>query len=226
VISACTCGQRALRAISLAREPWVQRAPGLPCALDFSRAVIGKARANPVARMLIFVSTVIARSEATKQSRVTCVALDCFADARTDGRGRENRTYPAGRTNLDGRFANGGFALSSHGAIIVAQSISIKGGAMGRALLLSLLSLATGPVSATAAELNLPATPKAAQTYQIPPGPLGACRIYIQGRYAACEVTTEPVCQRLSEVKNRRYAVSSRRWYALPDGLAWDMPPC
>jgi hypothetical protein len=94
---------------------------------------------------------------------------------------------------------------------------------MNRAcLLFSLLLL--GARLGAAAELSLP---KAAESYQIPAGALGTCRIYVQGRYSACEVTTEPVCQRLSEVWHKpRYAIVLRRWYALPDGLAWDMPPC
>jgi hypothetical protein len=97
---------------------------------------------------------------------------------------------------------------------------------MNRAcLLLSLLLLVARLGAAT--ELSLPAAAKAAQADQIPQGPLGACRIYIQGRSSACKVTTEPACQRLSEVWHKpRYAILSRRWYALPEGLAWDMPPC
>jgi hypothetical protein len=92
-------------------------------------------------------------------------------------------------------------------------------------LLVPILLLAAYP--AAAAELGLPAQVGAVQTSQIPSGPLGACRVYIQGRYSACEVTTEPVCQRLSEVwRKPRYAVVLRRWSALPQGLAWDMPPC
>lgn len=97
---------------------------------------------------------------------------------------------------------------------------------MNRAWLFPLiLLLALRP--AASADMSVPAMVRAAGTSQIPQGPLGACRIYIQGRYSACEVTTEPVCQRLSEVWHKpRYAVVLRRWYALPDGLAWDMPPC
>ena len=97
---------------------------------------------------------------------------------------------------------------------------------MGRAwLLLPILLIAA--TSGFAAELSLPVKTKVLQTSQIPLGPVGACRLYVQGRYSACEVTTEPACQRLSEVWHKpRYAVVSRRWYALPDGLAWDMPPC
>ncbi len=92
-------------------------------------------------------------------------------------------------------------------------------------LLLLALLLAVRP--GAAAELSLLAKARAAQTSQIPSGPLGACRIYIQGRYSACEVVTEPACQRLSEIWHKpRYAIVLRRWYALPDGLAWDMPPC
>ena len=99
---------------------------------------------------------------------------------------------------------------------------------MNRAwLFLLILWLVVRPGAAAAAELSLPATAKVPQTYQIPLGPLGACRIYVQGRYAACEVMTEPACQRLSEVVHKpRYAIASRRWYALRQGLAWDMPPC
>jgi hypothetical protein len=97
---------------------------------------------------------------------------------------------------------------------------------MNRACLLFSLVLLVARLGA-AAELSQAPTAKAAQTYQIPPGPLGACRIYIQGRYSACEVTTEPACQRSSEVwRKPHYAIVSRRWYALPEGLAWDMPPC
>lgn len=96
---------------------------------------------------------------------------------------------------------------------------------MNRASLL-LLALLLAPPGA-AAELSLPATAKAARISKVQPGPLGACRIYVQGRYAACEVVTEPACQRLSEVwRKPRYAVALRRWTALPDGPAWDMPPC
>jgi hypothetical protein len=92
-------------------------------------------------------------------------------------------------------------------------------------LLVPILLLAVCP--AAAAELSLPAKAGDVQTSQILSGPLGACRIYIQGRYSACEVTTEPVCQRLSEVWHKpRYAIALRRWFALPQGLAWDMPPC
>ncbi|HLG83501.1 MAG TPA: hypothetical protein VKY22_20995 [Bradyrhizobium sp.] len=92
-------------------------------------------------------------------------------------------------------------------------------------LLLPMILLTAGP--GATAELSLPAKARAVEVPQIPQGPLGACRIYIQGRSSACEVTTEPVCQRLSEVWHKpRYAVVLRRWYALPDGLAWDMPPC
>lgn len=97
---------------------------------------------------------------------------------------------------------------------------------MSRAwLLLPILLVAAR--AGIAAELSLPVKTGVVQGSQIPPGPLGTCRLYIQGRYSACEVTTEPVCQRLSEVwRKPRYAVVLRRWYALPDGLAWDMPPC
>ena len=92
-------------------------------------------------------------------------------------------------------------------------------------LLLPILLLAARP--GAAAELNLPAKASAGETVQIAPGPIGTCRLYVQGRYSACELTTEPVCQRLSEVwRKPRYAVVLRRWYALPEGLAWDMPPC
>jgi len=97
---------------------------------------------------------------------------------------------------------------------------------MNRAWFFLLIPLLAAQPGASA-ELSLSATAKAAESYQIPFGPLGACRIYIQGRYSACEIATEPVCQRLSEVWHKpRYAVVSRRWYALPEGLAWDMPPC
>jgi hypothetical protein len=90
---------------------------------------------------------------------------------------------------------------------------------------LSILLLTAAP--GAAAELGLPAKVKRAQTWAVQAGPLGACRIYLQGRSAACEVTTEPACQRLSEVWHKpRFAIASRRWYALPDGLAWDMPHC
>jgi hypothetical protein len=92
-------------------------------------------------------------------------------------------------------------------------------------LLFSLMLLVAG--LGAAAGVSPLATAKAAQTDQIPQGPLGACRIYVQGRYSACKITTEPACQRLSEVWHKpRYAVLLRRWHALPEGLAWDMPPC
>ena len=98
---------------------------------------------------------------------------------------------------------------------------------MTRAWLLLPILLFVVARSDGAAELSLPAKARAAETLHIAPGPVGTCRLYIQGRYSACEVTTEPVCQRLSEIWHKpRYAVVSRRWYALPEGLAWDMPPC
>jgi len=90
-------------------------------------------------------------------------------------------------------------------------------------LLIPLLAVAPGK----AADLGTIKKARAAEISQIPTGPLGTCRLYVQGRYSACKLTTEPVCQRLSEVWHKpRYAVVLRRWYALPDGLAWDMPPC
>jgi hypothetical protein len=90
-------------------------------------------------------------------------------------------------------------------------------------LLIPLLAVAPG----AAADLSVATKARAAETPQIQAGPLGTCRLYVQGRYSACKLTTEPVCQRLSEVWHKpRYAVTLRRWYALPDGLAWDMPPC
>jgi hypothetical protein len=84
----------ALAQISFAREPRVQRPPGLPCALCSSGGWKRcKARTNSVARMRTCVlSPVIARSvrddcvrrsalaRRRKQSRVACVALDCFAE--------------------------------------------------------------------------------------------------------------------------------------------------
>ena len=92
-------------------------------------------------------------------------------------------------------------------------------------VVLLISSLGAGP--AAAADLSLSQRTAAAEMPQVAPGPPGACRIYVQGRYSACRVTTEPVCQRLSEIWHKpRYAVVLRRWYALPDGLAWDMPPC
>jgi len=92
-------------------------------------------------------------------------------------------------------------------------------------LLLPILLIAARP--GFAAELSLPVKTAVVQSSRIPLGPLGTCRLYIQGRYSACEVTTEPVCQKLSEVWHKpRYAIVLRRWYALPEGLAWDMPPC
>src|ERR1700758_3823141 len=97
---------------------------------------------------------------------------------------------------------------------------------MNRAWLFLPILLLAGRAG-VAADMSVPATVRVVQTPQIPFGPLGACRIYVQGRYATCEVTTEPVCQRLSELRYRpRFAVASRRWYALPQGLAWDMPGC
>lgn len=89
-------------------------------------------------------------------------------------------------------------------------------------LLLPIAMLALGP--AAAADMSVPARARTARVYDTAPGPLGACRIYKQGHYAACEITTEPACQRLSE--RGRYSIASRRWYALPQGLAWDMPRC
>jgi hypothetical protein len=116
--------------------------------------------------------------------------------------------------------------LASLDAIVAANQTETKDVVMKRAwLLVPILLLAAYP--AAAAELGRPAQVGAVQTSQIPSGPLGACRVYIQGRYSACEVTTEPLCQRLSEVwRKPRYAVVLRRWSALPQGLAWDMPPC
>lgn len=97
---------------------------------------------------------------------------------------------------------------------------------MNKAWVLPLILLLAA-TSAAAADMSVSATVKAARITQIPQGPLGACRIYVQGRYAACKLTSEPVCQRLSEVWHRAaYAAVLRRWYALPEGLAWDMPPC
>ncbi len=55
------------------------RPPGLTCALDFAE---GEARCKPRANTrredAVVRLFVIARSEATKQSRVVCAALDCF----------------------------------------------------------------------------------------------------------------------------------------------------
>jgi hypothetical protein len=118
--------------------------------------------------------------------------------------------------------------LLDRGEIIARNPTGAEESVMNRAwLLLSILLLAARPGLATAAELSLPAKAGASQTWQVPLGPLGACRIYIQGRYSACKITSEPICQRLSEVwRKPRYAIVLRRWYALPDGLAWDMPPC
>ena len=92
-------------------------------------------------------------------------------------------------------------------------------------LLLPILLVAAR--SAVAEEPYLPAKARAGETVHIALGPIGTCRLYIQGQYSACEITTEPVCQRLSEVWHKpRYSIVLRRWYALPEGLAWDMPPC
>ncbi len=97
---------------------------------------------------------------------------------------------------------------------------------MSKAWLLLPILLISGP-SGFGAEPSLPVQTGVVQSPRIPLGPLGTCRLYIQGRYSACEVTTEPVCQKLSEVWHKpRYAIVLRRWYALPEGLAWDMPPC
>ena len=90
---------------------------------------------------------------------------------------------------------------------------------------LSILSLTAAP--GAAAELDVPPKVGSRQAWPVQSGPLGTCRIYLQGRYAACELTTEPACQRLSEVWHKpRSAIASRRWYALPQGLAWDLPRC
>ncbi len=98
--------------------------------------------------------------------------------------------------------------------------------AMNKAhLVLLIWSLAVGP--AVAADLRLSPQVAAAEAPQVPAGPPGACRIYVQGRSSACRVTSEPACQRLSEHWHKpRFAIVSRRWYALPQGVAWDMPRC
>jgi hypothetical protein len=116
--------------------------------------------------------------------------------------------------------------LPGRGEIIATAQLQTGDVAMSRAwLLLPILLIAAR--SGLAAEPGLPVEMRVVQTAQIPLGPVGTCRLYVQGRYSACEVTTEPVCQRLSEVWHKpRYAIVLRRWYALPDGLAWDMPPC
>ena len=71
----------ALAQISFAREPRVQRPPGLPCALCIFKRAKRKQSSGEIRRedANVCFSVVIARSNATKQSRVACVALDCFA---------------------------------------------------------------------------------------------------------------------------------------------------
>ena len=85
--SACTCSLRAFAQCLRARADGCMRAPGLPCALRLWRVESRcKTRAKRAAGTEAHVhSAVIARSEATKQSRVACAALDCFACARNDG---------------------------------------------------------------------------------------------------------------------------------------------
>jgi hypothetical protein len=84
------------------------------------------------------------------------------------------------------------------------------------------------PESSVAADMNLHAARKAAEPYQTSPGTVGGtCSIYIQGRYSECEFTTEPACQRLSEIRNKPPGIAQRRWFALPQyGWGWDQPPC
>jgi hypothetical protein len=94
-------------------------------------------------------------------------------------------------------------------------------------MILSLVFLAMLPEASVAADENVRPARKAAEPYQTLPGPVGTCSIYIQGRYSECEFTTEPACQRLSEVRNRPPRIALRRWYALPQyGWGWDRPPC
>jgi hypothetical protein len=96
-----------------------------------------------------------------------------------------------------------------------------------RPVILFLVLMMTLPEASVAADVSLRAARKAAEPYQTSPGPVGTCTIYIQGRYSECEFTTEPACQRLSEVRNRPPRIAQRRWYALPQyGWGWDQPPC
>ena len=96
-----------------------------------------------------------------------------------------------------------------------------------RPAILSLVLLITLPEASVAADMSLRPARKAAESYQTSAGPLGTCTIYIQGWYSECEFTTEPACQRLSEVRNRPPRIAQRRWYALPQyGWGWDQPPC
>jgi hypothetical protein len=183
-----------------------------PAPLHASSAIsiqsLGECRREDVDACL----TVIARSGATTASARSARA-----------RRRKQSRCPA---RPGDRSCKRDFNLLDRGEIIARNPTGAEESVMNRAwLLLSILLLTARP--AAAAELSLPAKARASQTWQVPQGPLGACRIYVQGRYSACKVTSEPVCQRLSEVWHKpRYAIVLRRWYALPDGLAWDMPPC
>src|SRR6185312_2562418 len=65
----------------------VQRPPGLPCALCSQRVMACTTRAQNARRECVVISphSSLRGATATKQSRVACVALDCFACARNDG---------------------------------------------------------------------------------------------------------------------------------------------
>jgi hypothetical protein len=144
--------------------------------------------------------------------------------------GRQRRSFAAG----DKPQAVAIVASQSRGPLIgsVARSQEPRGRSkrtmMNRlAAMLSLVLLVTLPETSVAAATNLHATRKAAEPYQISPGPTGTCSIYIQGRYSECEFTTEHGCQKLSEVRNRPPKIALRRWYALPqEGWGWDQPRC
>jgi hypothetical protein len=241
----------ALAQIPFAREPRVQRPPGLPCALDLSRGICWQSSGECVARTRKCVGSLSVAgvrcasfSSDKRQSHlrgdeiIRCGGLSesVPSGAALTPYGEEARSAFSERCFASPGEPCGRDVSPRHREKRVMRSfatdrIEAKEVAMNRVwLFLPITFLAIDP--AVAADLSVPARARAAQIYaaqiyNVARGPLGACRIYIQGRYSACEVTTEPVCQRLSEVwRKPRYAVASRRWFALPQGLAWDMPPC
>ena len=78
MVPVCSCAF--LRTI-LHTRPRVQQAPGIPCALCFLWAEFLAQLGRFAPREREFVFTVIARSEATKQSILPlCGKVDCFAE--------------------------------------------------------------------------------------------------------------------------------------------------
>ena len=80
-----------------------------------------------------------------------------------------------------------------------------------RPVILFLALLMLLPAASMAADVNLHAARKTTEPYQTSPGPVGTCTIYIQGRYAECEFTTEvlvrgrPPCGFFHSVADCRY---------------------